>query len=103
MIYSGQSSRGPADSRLHTQKVSPAGHTESRKILEDTSLSGTYVRDPRTGQILQATIELVMEPYSAATAPVSTGSTRTAAYLNSGILPYGSTAGFVRMFAAAST
>ena len=41
--------------------------------------------------------------YSAATRRVSAGSTFAAQNLNSGILPNGSSAGLVRMFAAAST
>ena len=41
--------------------------------------------------------------YSAATLTSSAFSTRTALYLNSGILPKGSSAGLVRMLAAAST
>ena len=40
-------------------------------------------------------------PYSAATAAV--GITRHAENLNSGIFPYGSTTGFVKILAAAST
>ena len=45
-----------------------------------------------------------LKPYSAATFVAgSTASTRAAQYLNSGILPNGSSAGLVRMLAAAST